>query len=84
MTPVFSKEAFQALGAPVLVYVREIKARDVVGSEPVESVEGFAIDPEQTLYALHSADGNRLAVLIDRESAFAAAQAHQLAPVSVH
>lgn len=84
MTPVFSNEAFQALGAPVLVYVRAVKAREVVGSAPVESVEGFAIDPEQTLYALHSADGNRLAVLTDRESAFAAAQAHQLAPVSVH
>lgn len=84
MTPVFSNEAFQALGAPALVYVREVKAREIVGAEPVETVEGFSIDPEQILYALHSADGNRLAVLIDRESAFAAAAAHQLAPVSVH
>ena len=29
-------------------------------------------------------DGARLAVLADRDSAFAAALAHELAPVSVH
>lgn len=42
------------------------------------------IDPDQTLYAVHSADGERLAVMMDRETAFAAAVAHELAPVSVH
>jgi hypothetical protein len=84
MTPNLSTEAFAALGAPDLVYVRPIKASDVVGSTPVEAVQGFALDPEQTLYAVHSADGARLAVLVDRESAVAAALAHELAPVSVH
>ena len=33
---------------------------------------------------LTSADGERLAVLTDKESAVAAALAHELAPVSVH
>ncbi len=54
------------------------------GGRPVEAVQGFGLDPNQTLYAVHSADGSRLAVLIDRESAVAAAVAHELAPVSVH
>jgi hypothetical protein len=84
MTPQFSTEAFAALGGPDLVYVRPIKASEVLGSEPVEIAEGFSLDPNQTLYAVHRADGERLAVLTDRDSAIAAAVAHELAPVSVH
>lgn len=84
MTPHFTKEAFKALGAPDLVYVREVKAKEVLAGAQVEAVQGFEIDPDQTLYALHSADGSRLAVLIDKESAVAAAVAHELVPVSVH
>jgi len=83
MTPL-TTEAFALLGAPNMVYVRPIKARDVLGSTPVEAVEGFSIDPEQTLYAVCRADGERLAVLGDRQSAIAAAIAHELAPVAVH
>jgi hypothetical protein len=33
---------------------------------------------------VHRADGERLAVMMDRNSAVAAALAHELAPVSVH
>ena len=84
MTPNLTTEAFAALGAPDLVYVRPIKAKDVAGATPVDAVQGFSLDPDQTLYAVHSADGARLAVLVDRESAVAAALAHELAPVSVH
>lgn len=84
MTPVLNAEDFAALGAPDLVYVRPIKAKEVLGYTPVEAVSGFAVDLDQTLYAVHSADGARLAVLVDRESAVAAALAHELAPVSVH
>ena len=73
-----------ALGAPDLVYVRPVKARDVIGSTPVETAQGISIDPDQVLYALHSANGERLAVLGDRQSAIAAALAHELAPVAVH
>jgi hypothetical protein len=83
MTPL-TTEAFAALGAPDLVYVRPIRARDVLGATPVEAPDGFSIDPEQVLYALHRADGARLAVLGDRQSAIAAAIAHELAPVAVH
>jgi hypothetical protein len=84
MTPHLTTEAFAALGGPDLVYVRPVKARDILGSTPVEVVKGFALDPEQILYALHRADGEQLAVLTDRASAIAAAVAHELAPVSVH
>ena len=84
MTPNLTTEAFAALGAPDLVYVRPIKAREILGATPVDEVEGVALTPDQTLYALHSADGARLAVLIDRDTAMAAAIAHELAPVSVH
>ena len=89
MTPVthtslFTREAFAALGAPDLVYVRPIKAADILASTPVSATDGFSLDPEQTLYAVHRADGERLAVLTDRASAAAAALAHELAPVSVH
>jgi hypothetical protein len=84
MTPQLTTEAFAALGGPDLVYVRPVKVRDVLGATPVESVQGIPLTPDQTLYALHRADGERLAVLIDRDSAVAAALAHELAPVSVH
>ena len=83
MTPL-TTEAFAALGGPDLVYVRPVKARDILGAAPVETPQGVMIDPERTLYALHRADGERLAVLGDRQSAIAAAIAHELAPVAVH
>ena len=84
MTPTLTTEAFAALGAPDLVYVRPVKVREVLGATPVETVEGVDLTPDQTLYALYSADGARLAVMVDRDSAVAAALANQLAPVSVH
>jgi hypothetical protein len=84
MTPNLTTEAFAALGAPDLVYVRPIKAAEILASTPAGQIEGFQLDPEQTLYAVHRADGERLAVMTDRASAVAAALAHELAPVSVH
>jgi hypothetical protein len=86
MTPQFlmTKEAFAALGAPDLVYVRPVSAAQVLAEAPAGRLEGIALDPGQTLYAVHRADGARLAVMTDRDSAVAAALAHELAPVSVH
>lgn len=83
MTPILSTEAFAALGAPDLVYVRPIKAAEILASVPAQTAT-LELDPEQTLYAVHRADGERLAVLTDRDAAMAAALAHELAPVSVH
>ena len=83
-TQILSPEAFAALGAPNLVYVRPITGAEILADTPVEAMQGFSIEPSQTLYAVHRADGARLAVMGDKESAVAAALAHELAPVSVH
>ncbi len=84
MTPNMTKQDFADLGAPDLVYVRAIKAADVLADAAVEPASELDIDPDQVLYAVHSADGERLAIMIDRETAFATAVAHELEPVSVH
>jgi hypothetical protein len=77
-----SKEDFAGLGAPDLVYVRQVKASDLLAD--AADAQDLEIDVDQTLYAVHGADGERLAVMLDRDTAFAAAVAHELAPVSVH
>jgi hypothetical protein len=79
-----TKEAFAALGAPDLVYVRPVSGAEILASTPAAALQGFSLEPGQTLYAVHRADGERLAVMTDRDSAVAAALAHELAPVSVH
>jgi hypothetical protein len=84
MTHSLTNEAFAALGGPDLVYVRPVTAKEVLSGAPEDALQSVDLDPDQTLYAVHSADGARLAVLADRDSAYAAALAHELAPVSVH
>lgn len=85
MTPArLSPEAFAALGAPQMVYVRPVTGAEIIADTPIETVRGFDIDPDQVLYALHAADGSRLAIMGDKASAVAAAHAHELAVVSVH
>jgi hypothetical protein len=85
MTPVrLTNEAFAALGAPNLVYVRPVTGAEIIASAPAAALENVELDPLQTLYAVHRADGERLAVMSDRAAAVSAALAHELAPVSVH
>ena len=84
MTPHLTTEAVAALGGPNLVYVRPVKAEEILADAPREALESFDIHPNQILDAVHRADGARLAVLGDRDSAYAAAVANELAPVSVH
>ena len=84
MTPILTTEAFAALGAPGPGLCAPGKAAEILASVPSAQIQGFDLSPEQTLYAVHRADGERLAVLTDRDSAVAAALAHELAPVSVH
>lgn len=83
MTPVLSTEAFAALGGPDLVYVRPIRASEIIASTPAALIQAD-LQPDMILYAVHRADGERLAVLTDKAAAMAAALAHELAPVSVH
>jgi hypothetical protein len=85
MTPqALSNEAFATLGAPQIVYVKPVTGAEILADTPVETIRGFHIEPDQVLYALHGADGARLAVMGDRATAVAAAQAHELAVVSLH
>lgn len=84
MTPVLSRKAFAELGAPNLVYVRPLKVRDLSGGQPVQAGPGINLGPDQILYGVYGADGERLAVMMERDEAFATAVAHELAPVSVH
>lgn len=61
-------------GQPI-VYVREIQPDEL----PPE-MKGVP----SPLYAVHDAEGNRLAIAADRKVAFALALKHDMVPVSVH
>jgi hypothetical protein len=65
-----------------LVYVRQVTPETLIaeGAMPEDAL----IPKGVKLYAVHLADGRRIAVMDDRERAFAAAVQHDLNPVSVH
>lgn len=72
---------FTADGGP-LVYVRQVSPETLIaeGAMPEDAL----IPKGVKLYAVHLADGRRIAVMDDRDRAFAAAVQHDLSPVSVH
>ncbi len=75
-----STQDFAALGAPKIVYVREVgqdAVRDVIGDDT-------DIPTDARFFAVHAADGTRMAIVDDREAAFAGARQYDLDPVSVH
>lgn len=61
-----------------IVYVRPVQVADLP-----EDIQAAAQGAEQ-LYAVHSADGERLAVVRDRRLAFIIARQNDFAPVNVH
>lgn len=67
---------------PNTVYVREVAVAELKGSGviPVDA----PIPASQKFFALHAADGRRVAVVDSRDMAFVAARQHELEPVSVH
>ena len=74
-----------ALGGRKLVYIRNVIARDVIDDITDENGEvEFDVEDDATLYSVHSASGERIALVGDRELAFAAARQHEMNPVSVH
>ena len=77
--PGMSAEMFAALGGPNLVYIRQVEPSELAGTVPEEVLAGA-----ERFYALHAADGTRVAVLSDREAAFITARQHDMVPVSVH
>ncbi|MDO5647275.1 DUF1150 family protein [Paracoccus sp. (in: a-proteobacteria)] len=60
------------------VYVRKVAAKTL----PQDLRD--QLDGVETLYAVHDTDGERLALVLDRQMAFMLARQNELAPVSVH
>ena len=65
-----------------LVYVREVRASELMSAGLIPS--SAKVDPLQVLFTLCASDGRQLAVMDNRDLAFAAAREHELNPVSVH
>ncbi len=60
------------------VYVRTVAQADLPEDMRAET-EGY-----ETVYAIYSEDGERLALVKDRDLAFAVARTNDFTPVSVH
>ena len=67
-----------SFGHSDIVYVRSVAVSDL--PKDVRDAAGGATE----LYAVHSAQGERLALVKDRNLAFMLARQNDLAPVSVH
>lgn len=65
-------------GEDHIVYVRAVAVADL----PDDVQE--AVDGAEQIYAVHNADGERLALVRDRKLAFVLARQNDLAPVNVH
>lgn len=65
-------------GEDRIVYVRPVKVEDLP-----QEMQDAAQGAEQ-LYAVHAADGERLALVRDRKLAFVIARQNDYAPVNVH
>ncbi len=80
-----AERGFASYDGRKLVYIRPILASDVIGDLQDEYGDmDVQIDAEATLYSVHDEDGERLALVGDRELAFAAARQYEMTPVSVH
>lgn len=76
-----SEAEFSALGVPDLVYIKPVKVASLQREGVTFQGE---YEPETLFYAVHRANGERLAILSDLDSAFETSVAHELHPVSVH
>jgi len=67
------------------VNIRHLSAGDlaVLGVQEVAFVKQIIVNDE-IAYAVHAADGTQMALMADREIAFAAVRQYGLEPVSVH
>ncbi|MGB5559783.1 MAG: DUF1150 family protein [Paracoccaceae bacterium] len=65
-------------GEDHIVYVRAVDVADLP-DDVQEAAQGA-----ERIYAVHNADGERLALVRDRRMAFVLARQNDLAPVNVH
>jgi hypothetical protein len=77
MTDYPSFPADEAKGKPI-VYVREVRTADLP-----QEIRAQTHGREQ-LYAIHAATGEVLALVADRNQAFAVARRNEFSPVSAH
>lgn len=73
-----TKYDLSKFGDDRIVYVRSVKAEDLP-DEVRDQVGGL-----KTLYAVHNAEGARLALVKDRAMAFSLARQNDMAPVTAH
>lgn len=73
-----TKFDFGDAGERPIVYVRSVRVAELP-EELRKQAEGI-----ETLYAVHNAEGERLALVRDRQLAFVLARQNDLAPVTVH
>lgn len=74
----YEKFDFGQEGDSRIVYVRKVAVSDLP-EDVQEQAEGAEV-----LYAVHSADGERLALVKDRSLAFILARQYDYSPVTVH
>jgi hypothetical protein len=66
-------------------WIRDISRHELglLGVQDLAYVKRVTVDG-QIRYAIHAADGTEIAVLADRDVAFATVRQHDLEPMSVH
>ena len=69
---------FKSIDDQQIVYVRPVPVSDLPAE--VRSQAG----PAKEIYAVHNAEGERLALVANRSLAFALARQNDLTPVTVH
>ncbi|MBI4183481.1 MAG: DUF1150 family protein [Proteobacteria bacterium] len=77
--------AKSATGNGLTARLRSVSAEDLsaLGLEHVAYVKAIAHEGRR-FYAVHSANGQQMAIMEDREVAFAAIRQNDMEPVSVH
>ena len=68
---------------PAILKDLSAEAMATLGLPDLAYVKQVEVDGEMG-YAVYAADGNQMAVLADRETAFAAILQHDMQPMSVH
>jgi len=65
--------------------IRQMSARELAlfGMQDLAYIKAVMVDGGSG-YAIHAADGTQIALLSDRDVAFATVRQHDLEPVSVH
>jgi hypothetical protein len=66
--------------------IRQMSARELAlfGMQDLAYIKRVMGEDDAAGYAVHAADGTQIAVLADREIAFATVRQHDLEPLSVH